>query len=123
MNEVLEDRAPRLLREKWSPDKHPMLKNGDYVIASKYKDGDPGDQFCIGFYDSSFEHFGEVRHLVVDDKGNQFRRNGFRRVAKIGTRRGEWMVKNIAVIELLRNRYSVWHWCRAPWTELTETCA
>jgi hypothetical protein len=25
------------------------LNKGDYVVATKYGDGDPKDQFCIGF--------------------------------------------------------------------------
>jgi len=93
-------------------------EKGDYVLATKYSDGDPGDQFCIGFYAGRFDHYGQTRHLVDDAQGKPFRHNGFRRVAKISARRGEWMVKHLSMIE--RSRYSVWHWFRAPWRELTE---
>jgi hypothetical protein len=96
----------------------PNIKAGDYVLATKYRDGDPVDQFCIGVYAGSFDHFGETRHLVVDADGNQFRRNGFRRVAKVSAKRGAWMVQNLDLIERMKDRFSVWHWYRAPWKEL-----
>lgn len=108
----------RYIRDEWSAPTPDNIKNGDYVVATKYRDGDPGDQFCIGFYDTSFDHYGQTRHMVVDNAGKQFRANGFRRVARISKRRGEWMVNNIETIEKLMNRFSVWHWHRAPWSEL-----
>jgi hypothetical protein len=94
------------------------IKPGDYVLATKYRDGDPGDQFCIGFYDGAYDHYGTVRYLVLDGKGEQFRVSGFRRIARIGKRRGEWMVRHLHLIENARGRFSVWHWYRAPWREL-----
>lgn len=30
----------------------------------------------------------------------------------------EWIVKNLALIQKMQDRYSVWHWYRAPWGEL-----
>jgi hypothetical protein len=93
-------------------------KKGDYVVATKYDDGDPGDQFCIGFYDGSYDHYGQTRHLVIDSEGKNFRANGFRRVALVGPERGAWMVRHVAFIERMRDRFSVWHWYRAPWREL-----
>lgn len=118
MSSIVEVSAPMFFR---TTPGHPALSKGDYVIATKYNDGDPGDQFCIGFYDGFYDSSGQARHLVVDSEGKQFRHNGFRRVAKVGVKRGAWMVRNIATIELLKNRYSVWHWFRAPWKELKET--
>jgi hypothetical protein len=58
------------------------------------------------------------RHLVVDADGNQFRYNGFRRIARISSRRGSWMVRHFAHIERMQYRFSVWHWYHAPWAEL-----
>lgn len=89
-------------------------------MATKYADGDPGDQFCIGFYEGSYDHFGQTRHLVVDNSGKSFRANGFRRVAKVSSRRGTWMVQHLAHIEALKDRFSVWHWIKAPWRELDQ---
>ena len=102
----------------WSRVKPKTFKQGDYVVATKYHDGDPGDQFCIGFYDRSFEHAGGTRHLVVNSNGAQFRHNGFRRVERVSHRRGAWLVNNIALIERLKDRFSVWHWYRASWLDL-----
>ena len=55
---------------------------GDYVLATKYNDGDPCDHFCVGYYAGTFDHAGQKRHLVHDKDGKSFRANGFRRVAK-----------------------------------------
>jgi hypothetical protein len=77
------------IRDAWEAAEQPDLNKGDYVLATKYRDGDPGDQFCVGFYDSFYMNGSSTRHLVVDGEGNQFRRNGFRRVAKVSRDRGE----------------------------------
>lgn len=94
------------------------LKVGDYVVATKYSDGDPGDHFCVGYYAGSYDHYGQTRHLVNDPEGNSFRHNGFRRSSRVGRERGEWMVANFPLIERLKDQFSVWHWWRAPWWEL-----
>lgn len=65
---------------------------GDYVLATKYADGDPGDAWGVGFYAGSFDHFGETRHLVIDNDGNQIRRGGFRRVGHITDEYGAWVL-------------------------------
>jgi hypothetical protein len=91
---------------------------GDYVVATKYADGDPGDHFCIGYYNGTYDHFGQIRHLVVDKDGKSFRANGFRRVKRIGSRRGTWIVEHLVHIEAMKDRFSVWHWVRAPCAEL-----
>lgn len=74
------------------------MKKGDYVLATKYSDGDPGDPFCVGFFDSTYDHFGESRHLVVDNEGKQFRFNGFRRVEKISDAEGHYLVAHMSEI-------------------------
>ena len=97
------------------------LKKGDYVLATKYKDGDPGDQWCVGFYDQPLQKGSQVRHLVVDNDGNQFRRNGFRRVEKISHKRGCFIVARQDEIEASWPTYrphtkgcrSLWGWKRA----------
>ena len=83
------------------------LAKGDYVLATKYSDGDPLDGYAIGFYDREQRD----RHYVVDNDGNQFRGNGFRRVAKISHERGVWLVGHIPEID--KAARSVWWWKRA----------
>lgn len=68
------------------------IKVGDYVLATKYKDGDPGDAWGVGFYHSSFDHFGEQRHLIIDSAGKQIRHGGFRRVGHITAEYGTWVL-------------------------------
>lgn len=84
---------------------------GDYVLASKYHDGDPQDHWCVGFYKEPYLHCGyDQRHIVVDANGQPFRANGFRRVKKISKERGDWMLQNARLIET--SGMSVWHFAR-----------
>ena len=64
---------------------------GAYVLATKYRDGDPCDQFSVGWV-SGYCDLND-RTLVVDDKGTQFRANGFRRVECITAAEGRALVK------------------------------
>jgi hypothetical protein len=89
------------------------IKIGDYVLATKYSDGDPQDQWAIGFYAGiTAPHYDPPRFDVVDNDGLQFRGNGFRRVEKISCDLGEWMVNNRRDIEL--SGLSVWHFATCP---------
>jgi hypothetical protein len=83
---------------------------GDYVLATKYSDGDPQDHWCVGFYNGTIEKVGCDRFDVVDNDGNSFRGNGFRRIKKISAKRGEWLLENRREIEL--GVRSVWWWVR-----------
>ena len=87
----------------------PKLKQGDYVVATKYSDGHPGDHFCVGWFDSMTNH-DEPRYNVVDSEGKMFRQNGFRRVQKISKELGEMLVSNFGAIE--NGGVSVWTWVR-----------
>lgn len=93
------------------------IATGEYVVATKYADGDPGDHFCVGFYAGNYDHFGQMRHLVIDSNGAQFRANGFRRCEPVSSDRGTWIVDHMPVIERYRDAYSVWDWVHAPWGE------
>lgn len=64
------------------------MKPGDYVLATKYADGDPGDMWALGFYEG--ERNG--RYYVADSMGKTIRPNGFRRVARIRKDVGRWML-------------------------------
>ncbi len=93
------------------------IKKGDYVLATKYSDGDPGDHWCVGFYDEL--KWGD-RHIVLDNAGKPFRLNGFRRAQIIGDAEGQWLIEHIADIEqtMFKTRgadrhlegRSVWEW-------------
>lgn len=68
------------------------LEIGDYVLATKWGDGDPCDQFCVGFV-SGFLNKSTLRYDIVDGDGNLFRGNGFRRAEKITAEEGEELLK------------------------------
>lgn len=82
------------------------VKKGDYVLATKWGDGDPQDHWCIGF----FSHMLGDRYVLVDDKGVLFRTEGFRRAKRISTERGKWLLDNVKWIEL--SGKSMWWWVR-----------
>jgi len=90
----------------------PLLCAGDYVLATKYSDGDPHDQWCVGFYHSTLDYGeGSERYQVIDGEGKQFRGNGFRRIKKISRERGEFILKNTQNIQ--SGSRSLWWWARA----------
>lgn len=51
---------------------------------------------------------GGDRYIVIDDQGNKFRANGFRRCECISSRVGEIIVKGLIFIE--QGSTSVWFW-------------
>ena len=66
------------------------LKMGDYVLATKYHDGSPLDNFAIGFYSGIVPL--TKRYLVIDEDGKYLRRSGFRRVEKITESEGQQLL-------------------------------
>lgn len=88
------------------------LKPGDYVLATKYFDGDPGDHFAVGLLDRIEISINGTRYFIIDSNGNQFRANGFARCEKIQKARGKWLVDRFNEIE--RSSQSVWWWKKQP---------
>lgn len=91
------------------------LVKGDYVLATKYPDGDPKDHFYIGFFRGMLiDKFGSVtdRYLVDDGKGNLARANGFRRCEKISANVGSALVYAIDIIG--QSYTSIWYWRYHP---------
>lgn len=82
-------------------------KIGDYVLATKYADGDPCDHFCIGFIKSFYVLYGQIRFIVVDSDGNPFRATGFRRVKRISSQEGSELLKLFPEIGNIPGR-SLW---------------
>ena len=84
------------------------LLAGDYVLATKYSDGDPQDQWCVGFFDSILPKKSGIRFQVVDGNGKLFRKNGFRKVMKISKNEGQWLLEHVREIET--SGRSLWEW-------------
>lgn len=83
------------------------LRKGDYVLATKYEDGDPCDHFCIGFLKGVLRKGSQIRYDVVDNDGKLFRGNGFRKVEKITAEEGKEMLSIFPQISD-RSGPSVW---------------
>ncbi len=83
------------------------MKAGDYVLATKYTDGDPCDPFCVGVFRAMLGD----RYLVEDSNGDLFRASGFRRCEKIQRRTGDILVKAFPIIGD-RPGHSLWYWRR-----------
>lgn len=82
------------------------LALGDYVLATKYSDGDPGDAWALGFYAGELDMGNDrcdikvaPRYMVKDSAGNNIRGNGYRRVARIRPDVGHWLL-NVAAKQL-----------------------
>jgi hypothetical protein len=71
-----------------------MPDEGEYVLATKWNDGDPGDAWAVGFYDCERDG----RHFVKDGNGNNIRAGGYRRVARITAEYGNWLLGMAAPI-------------------------
>jgi len=93
-----------------------MIQKGDYVLATKWNDGDRREQWCVGIYDSEDTERG--RHYVVDNDGRSFRASGFRRVAKISRERGEFILRNRPTIEWAER--SLWWWKRCNMKKVSQ---
>lgn len=65
---------------------------GDYVLATKYNDGDPGDNWALGFYAGQMPEYTPPRYDVVDSSGKSIRGNGFRKVARLRKDVGRWLL-------------------------------
>jgi hypothetical protein len=81
------------------------MKKGEYVLATKWSDGDPQDHWFVGFYDGDGKN---DRHMVVDNDGRQGRMNGFRKVKKISANRGKFLLENAREIEMSGRRLGWW---------------
>ena len=71
------------------------ITKGEYVLATKWSDGDPGDHWGVGFYD----RLENGRHYIVDSSGKQIRGNGFRRVGRITAGVGRWLLSAAKSLE------------------------
>ena len=91
-----------------------QLKSGDYVLATKYSDGDPGDHWAVGFFVGMLPKAGGDRFKVADEDGKLFRGNGFRRAEKISAERGQWLLERAKEIE--SSIQSLWNWVEKPMT-------
>lgn len=92
---------PRILMDK----KVDSPKKGDYVLATKWSDGDPHDQWAVGFLSEKLDN---ERFLVVDKEGRSFRHNGFRRIKKITKDQGNDIISHTSLIE--ESSKSLWDW-------------
>jgi hypothetical protein len=90
------------------------MKKGDYVLATKWNDGSPFDQWCVGIYDGISPD--GKRYYVHDANGNQIRLNGFRRCEKISKNRGEFILNFSGSLEI--SRKSLWWWKRCSMTKI-----
>ena len=105
-SEALERARERLDRAEPVVERAVMPAIGDYVLATKYSDGDPGDAWALGFYAGELD-MGITRHdikvapryLVNDSSGATIRENGYRRVARVRKDVGAWLL-NVAAKQL-----------------------
>ena len=88
--------------------KSKILAIGDYVLATKYSDGDPCDQWYVGFFSGRIGS----RYLVVDGDGNLTRHGGYRRCEQISRCIGDILVE--ARHNIVATGLSLWYWRYHP---------
>lgn len=81
------------------------MNKGDYVLATRWSDGDPCDPFAVGY----FNGMDGDRFMVVRENGDSLGRFG--RCSKISQRVGSLIVKAMPLIGDRAGR-SVWFWRR-----------
>jgi hypothetical protein len=82
---------------------------GDYVLASKYSDGDPCDHFCVGFISDIDISITPPRYMVIDGNGVNQRGNGFRKVEKITQAEGSKLIELMPTIGDKVGKSVWWH--------------
>jgi len=81
---------------------------GEYCLATKYADGEAWDQYAVGFY------AGEIfpgRHQVLDNDGNPFRANGFRRCEPITREQGDFILHTPGISD---TGFKLWDYIHPP---------
>ncbi len=88
------------------------MNKGNYVLATKYSDGDILDGWGVGFFDSMLPKYGGDRYMVTDNDGSQLRGNGFRRCELISPEEGDYLIDFCKEYEADRMRwqeiYNLW---------------
>ena len=93
------------------------VEDGDYVIGTRWQDGNPGDPWAVGWVEKLpfLIRDTKSRWYVKDKKGTDL--NGlYRRVKKISAERGDFLIRNADYIEA-QKRYSVWYFVRCNMDE------
>jgi hypothetical protein len=86
------------------------VRLGDYVLATKYEDGDPGDQWAVGWFTGmlpkgSMTDTTRWRFMVADQNGKQYRGNGFRRCERITHDQGVYICENQATLSAMVGQF------------------
>ena len=71
------------------------IRKGDYVLVTKWTDGDPSDAWAVGFYD----HTESNLFYIVNESGTPITRQGFRRMGRITQEFGHWLLEHSSVLE------------------------
>lgn len=92
------------------------MKPGDYVLATRWSDGNPREPFYIGFLLNTYKTSGQTRYLLCNKDGTAPKgmTNGFRRCEKISEETGALLVKAIPIFEQGATARSLWYWKRNP---------
>ncbi len=85
------------------------LTKGDYVLATQFADGRPGDQWRVGFYSHSDV---SGKYVMVKKDSAATPMTSFLRAEKITEERGEWLIRHAEKIQL--NGRSLWWFVRYP---------
>lgn len=87
------------------------IKPNDYILATKYSDGDPNDPWEVGFYAGEM-YYGmpgngkaSIRYFVKDSSGKVGRMNGYRRIKKLTCEQGQSILDEADNIDISLYQY------------------
>lgn len=85
---------------------------GDYVLGTRWSDGDPGDPWAVGFLTTIHCTPIGQRFVVAHADGTPIRAGGFLYVRRISFKRGAWLLENSDAIE--QSGRHLGYWLRYP---------
>lgn len=84
------------------------LEVGDYVLASKYRDGDPNDPWFVGFIKQIIRCEDYDKYKIADEDGNLLYSSMLARAERIGKANGHQLVRCKKYIK--ESNKSVYYW-------------
>lgn len=81
---------------------------GDYVLGTRWSDGDPGDPWAVGFLTAVHCTPLGQRFIVSHADGTPIRPAGYKHVRRLSFERGKWLLDNSRIIEDSGRKLGFW---------------
>lgn len=85
------------------------IKIGDYVVATKWRDGDPRYPYSVGYV----EFITREGYYLKDHEGRPLNSLAYQRCKKISTTLGKLLHQSVPILEGKKGK-SIWYWVYHP---------